>query len=199
MNLKDFGVVGNFLHWVKNPFLSTYISGTTTILAGLTAFLVYRKQKSDKKRAAALLIFHEIIYADQIAKNAGEMDGIKFHLRLLPSQNWLLNKHLFTSDFNREELQLIDLFYARASDIDRLMNAVNNQMNNIASNDLRILNSHIALGNANFDGTSKITHVRIKLLKDEIVQSSLVGSSVLHRLDTLSLSSLQKIKRSFKN
>lgn len=198
MKLENYGVVGNFMHWIKNPFLSTYISATTTILAGLIALFVYRKQKSDTKRAAALLIFHEIVYADQIAKNAGEIEGIKYYLRLLPSQNWLMNKHLFTPDFNREELQLIDQFYARATDIDRLMDAISSQLNNLPATDLRSMNTRIALGIANDNGTSVMTHDRIRWLKREIVENSLIGTSVLKTLESQSMSKFQKIRKLYK-
>lgn len=198
MTQTDLGVIGNFLNWVRNPFLSDYISATTTILAGLLALIVYWKQKSDKRRAAAKLVYHEIIYADQIAKSAGEIEGIKYHLRLLPSQNWHLNKHLFTSQFNREELELIDVFYARGSDIDRLMDAISQQLNGLPSSDLSSMNARIAAGEANVDGTTVKTHQRIAWLKKEIVDNSLIGTTVLQTLDELTLSKLARVKRRFR-
>lgn len=195
---KDLGVIGNLIAWVKNPFQVNYISATTTIIAGLVALIVYWKQKSDRKRAAAKLVYHEIIYADQIAKNAGEIEGIKYHLRLLPSQSWYMNKHLFTSHFNREELELIDLFYARGTDIDRLMDAISQQLNGLPSSDLSSMNARIAIGVANVDGTTVKTHQRIAWLKKEIVDNSLIGTTVLQTLDNLSMSTSARIKRKFR-
>lgn len=195
---RDFGVIGNLWHWIQNPFLSPYLSGTATLLAGMVAWFVYLNQKADKKRAAARLVYHEIVYADQIARNAGKIEGIKYHLRMLPSQNWLLNKHLFIGDFNREQLQLIDEFYARASDIDRLMDSISLQLNSFPAADIKSMNTRIVLGFANTDGTTVSTHQRIAWLKEEIVAHSLLGTTVLDTLEGLTFSRWKRFIRKLK-
>lgn len=96
--------------------------GIITLLVGLVAILVYYKQKADRKRDAARLILQEIRYAEQRIRIAKDRSGeYQLSERILPTNNWSNNIHLFIRKLEETEIDTISRFYAKCLLIDRII------------------------------------------------------------------------------
>jgi hypothetical protein len=97
--------------------------GVVTFVVGFAAIYLYIKQRKDRKRDAASLILQEIRYAEQQIRNAKRTTPPTYFLasKLLPTNNWNDNIHLFIKDLNETEIDTISAFYAKATYIDSLI------------------------------------------------------------------------------
>jgi len=96
--------------------------GLITLVVGLSAIYLYLKQKADSKRDVAKLILQEIRYAEQQIRNSrrGAL-GYSLSSRLLPTNSWDDNIHLFIKDMKETEIDMISEFYSQAAFIDYLI------------------------------------------------------------------------------
>lgn len=103
-------------------FLNNNI-GVVTFLVGFVAIYLYIKQKTDKKRDSASLILQEIRYAEQQIRNYRNSQPNQYNLadRLLPTNSWNDNIHLFIQSMEENEIDMISSFYAKAKYIDFLI------------------------------------------------------------------------------
>ena len=88
--------------------------GLTTILTGLIVIAVYFWQKRDLKIQAARVLLTEIrIAEDRIEEIKDKIkSGSVFDFpSVFPSQNWKKYAHIFISDFDQDELKMINAFY----------------------------------------------------------------------------------------
>lgn len=94
--------------------LNNLFSGLATIITGGVAFYIYYSQKGDSKIQAARVLLTEIRIAeerideirDRIANNTTtDLPSI------FPTKSWKLYSHLFISDFDQDELKLINSFF----------------------------------------------------------------------------------------
>lgn len=96
--------------------------GLITLVVGLSAIYLYLKQKADSKRDIAKLILQEIRYAEQQIRNSGRGSrGYSLSSRLLPTNSWDDNIHLFITDMKETEIDMISEFYSQAAYIDYLI------------------------------------------------------------------------------
>jgi hypothetical protein len=97
--------------------------GVVTFVVGFTAIYLYIKQRKDRKRDAASLILQEIRYAEQQIRNAKVTTPPTYFLasKLLPTNSWNDNIHLFIKDLKETEIDTISAFYAKATYIDSLI------------------------------------------------------------------------------
>lgn len=96
--------------------------GLITLVVGLLAIYLYLKQKADSKRDIAKLILQEIRYAEQQIRNSGRgTRGYSLSSRLLPTNSWDDNIHLFIKDLKETEIDMISEFYSQAAYIDYLI------------------------------------------------------------------------------
>jgi len=96
--------------------------GSITLIVGLLAIYLYIKQKADRKRGTAKLILQEIRYAEQQIRNSGRGGrGYSLSSRLLPTNSWDDNIHLFIKDLKEIEIDMISEFYSQAAYIDSLI------------------------------------------------------------------------------
>lgn len=98
-----------------------------TLIVGTFAIFIYSKKTVSFKRDAASLILQEIRYAEQQIRNAREsINSFKYPLsiKLLPTNSWHENIHLFINDLKETDIDLISRFYARAIYIDKLINMI---------------------------------------------------------------------------
>jgi len=109
---------------------SNFFLALTTLVVGGFAIYLYLKQKEDKKRDAAKLILQEIRYAEQKIRKYREVKSYKLYDKLLPTNSWNDNIHLFIKELKETEIDLISDFYAKASYIDTLINIISQQKNN---------------------------------------------------------------------
>ncbi len=112
--------------FINSQFFSTLV----TLAVGFSAFFIYRKQKDDKKRDAAKLILQEIRYAESQVRTYRTTGGYSFAGKLLPTNNWNKNIHLFINDLKETEIDLISNFYSSAAYIDTVVNMISNIVNN---------------------------------------------------------------------
>jgi len=92
--------------------------GAITFLVGFIAIYLYIKQRIDKRRDAARLILQEIRYAEQQIRNSG---GYSLTSKLLPTNSWNDNIHLFIKDLKETQIDMISEFYSNATYIDYLI------------------------------------------------------------------------------
>ena len=96
--------------------------GLVTLLVGGFAIYLYLRQRKDKKRDAAGLILQEIRYAEQQIRNSQRgARGYSLSSKLLPTNSWNDNIHLFIKDLKETEIDLISGFYSQATFIDYLI------------------------------------------------------------------------------
>lgn len=102
-------------------FLNSNLS-VVTLAVGLFAIYLYLKGKKDYKRDAARLILQEIRYAEQQIRNSGRgLRGYSLAAKLLPTNNWNNNIHIFTKDLKETEIDMVGEFYSKATYIDFLI------------------------------------------------------------------------------
>lgn len=93
--------------------------GLVTLSAALVAFIIYSRQKWDKKRNAANTIFIEIKTAEDALENIknalNKTDGayIPDDIFLMPVETWTSNRHDFVKDFRDHEWRAIDNFFTK--------------------------------------------------------------------------------------
>ena len=93
---------------------TSFFEGLATIITGLLAYLVYTKQKRDTKIQAARVLITEIrIVEDRVDQIKAKLnDSISYDLPpIFPSKSWKRYAHLFISDFDQDELKLLNSFY----------------------------------------------------------------------------------------
>jgi hypothetical protein len=110
---------------------SEFFIALVTLLVGATAFILYIKQRRDNKSDSALLILQEIRYAEQVFRMSTQAGTMNFPIyeKLLPTNNWNRNIHLFLNELEETELDLISRFYSKASYIDLLVNKISDFKN----------------------------------------------------------------------
>ncbi len=110
---------------------SELFTALITLFVGITALALYTKQRSDYKSDAALLILQEIRYAEEIFRLGTHSKTVNFslYLRMLPTNNWNKNIHLFLNDLEETELDLISRFYSKCSYIDSLVSKISDERN----------------------------------------------------------------------
>lgn len=160
-----------------SQFISTLLAALVT---GLFALMVYFHQKSSFKRDAALLILQEIRFAEAQVKKYNPTVGFQFYEKLLPTDNWNKNIHLFVNDFEESQIDAISLFYAKTHYLDdvitkfselvltnKLVPTINVIQNNAASNQSPIVPVRIPAQDL-LDGV-------VFGLKMELIHNSAVG------------------------
>lgn len=96
--------------------------GIITLFVGIIAIYLYLKQKSDRKRSAARLILQEIRYAEQQIRNSGRgARGYALSSKLLPTNSWNDNVHLFAKHLKETQIDMISEFYSKTIYIDSLI------------------------------------------------------------------------------
>lgn len=101
---------------------STFLQTLVTFVVGCAALITYFLQKRDKKRTAALMLLLEIQQVEGAAQSAreyirqGDLEAID--TRLLLSDTWDQNKHLFSRLLDKDEWDVVTRFYNTARLLD---------------------------------------------------------------------------------
>ncbi len=122
-------------------FNSQFFIALVTLIVGSFAIFLYLKQKEDYKRQAASLILQEIRYAEQLirASNQGNLGYIYgLAAKLLPTNSWNDNIHLFLNDLEETEIDLISRFYSKTAYLDVLISKVSDFKNQPTSQQSQI-------------------------------------------------------------
>jgi len=95
-------------------FNSNFFAGIATIITGGVAIFVYFWQKIDSKVQAARVLLTEIRIAedriDQIRDKIMNRSTTDLP-SIFPTDNWKKYSHIFISDFDQDELKLLNDFY----------------------------------------------------------------------------------------
>lgn len=103
--------------------------GVVTFIVGFLAIYIYIKQKADKKRDTAKLILQEIRYAEQQIKKYKDFKSYNMPNKLLPTNSWNDNIHMFVKDLKETDIDLITAFYAKTAYIDTLIIKISDYKN----------------------------------------------------------------------
>ncbi len=99
---------------------SNFFIGIVTLLVGLVAFRIYKKQKLDAKRDAANVILLEIQSAEQQLQIVNQNpDTLSETLLLMKNSSWDKYRYLFVRDFDRNEWDKVSDFYNKCILYDR--------------------------------------------------------------------------------
>jgi len=111
------------MNW--DSFLNSSLPSTlATVLAAFVAFLVYRKQKADTKRDAAKIILQEIRRAEDIISDYKQNGGYQFAKKIIATNSWSKNLHLFVGDLDNDELDRISNLYSTGEYLDTLIKEI---------------------------------------------------------------------------
>ncbi|MDZ7786267.1 MAG: hypothetical protein U5L95_04065 [Candidatus Saccharibacteria bacterium] len=111
-----------FVNFLNSNFLQTFV----TFIVGLFAFLIYRRQKNDRKVAAANSIFLEIQHIESCIpklKEATRRGSLNLDLNIIRDDSWSKYSHLFSSNFDKDEWETITDFYQNAKVLDESIKA----------------------------------------------------------------------------
>lgn len=106
----------------ENFLNSDFFVGLVTLLVGLVAFRIYRKQKIDQKKDAANVILLELETAEQKLQriNSARADDLNRlpNIYLMEESSWDKFRYLFVKDFDRNEWDKITDFYSKCKSYD---------------------------------------------------------------------------------
>lgn len=106
--------MSNIWNFVNSQFFIALV----TLIAGLTAWFVYQRQRNDKKRDIANSILSDIQYAekavDRVRNYIRDTDKSDVSVQIIQQNSWVTHKHLFSSDFDEDEWNAINNFYSNA-------------------------------------------------------------------------------------
>ncbi len=89
-----------------------YLSSVVTIVVGLFAFGIYQLGKRHERKAAATILMLDIRQAEQAVLFLLEKNVIDKNMKpVLHENNWAKYKHLFASDFNTDDLSVLNRFF----------------------------------------------------------------------------------------
>lgn len=109
-----------------------------TLVVGSFALILYRKQFTDEKQRAAQTIYSEISSAENKLKGirsrffATEQPALESDT-IMPYASWSKYKHLFFTDLNTEQWNLVDEFYNNCSAYDSAVNLNKRNISQIIS------------------------------------------------------------------
>ena len=108
--------MGNVINFLNSNFFVALV----TLVGGLVAYFLYKKQKNDFKRDTAGIIVTELRYAEKI------IDGIKNgklqeFQTILPNNNWNKFNYMFMKDLDSDELDLMSSFYNQCNILDNAL------------------------------------------------------------------------------
>lgn len=103
--------------------------GFVTFVVGFSAIYLYIRQRVDRKRDAASLILQEIRFAEQYIRNYKSQKSYNMSDKVLPTNSWNDNIHLFIKDLEQNEADLISRFYSKAAYLDILIGKISDFKN----------------------------------------------------------------------
>lgn len=141
---------------------SNFFTSLITFIAGVVAFVVYFKQRNDKKRDVANALLSEIRSAERAIEKVRDYvrdtDRSDANINVLDHNSWAEYKYMFSGDLDEDQWKEISEFYSNAElldDIIRQSNAVfEDNAEKIRSNMQRVLADLIEISTVNNNGDS---------------------------------------------
>ena len=113
---------------------SDILASVTTLIVGSIAIVLYFKQKIDHEKDSAKLILQEIRYAEQRIRNFRDVGAYPLSDKLLPTNSWHKNIHLFVGKLKETEIDLISKFYSNSAYLDIVISKISDKKNDILIN-----------------------------------------------------------------
>lgn len=107
--------------YASNFLQSNFFLALVTLVVGGFAIYLYIKQNADTKRDAAKIVLQEIRRAEDIISDYKQSGGYQFAKKIIATNSWNKNIHLFVSDFENDELDRISNLYSTGEYLDRLV------------------------------------------------------------------------------
>jgi hypothetical protein len=141
---------------------SNFFTSLITFIAGVVAFVVYFKQRNDRKRDVANALLSEIRSAERAIEKVRDYvrdtNKSDANIKVLDRNSWAEYKYMFSGDLDEDQWKEISEFYSNAElldDIIRQSNAVfEDNAEKIRSNMQRVLADLIEISTVNNDGDS---------------------------------------------
>jgi len=109
-----------FYLFVNSNFFLAFV----TLLVGGIAIMLYLVQKINKKRDAARIIVQEIRRAEDIISDYKETGSYQFAKKIIATNSWAENIHLFVGDLDNDELDKISDLYSTGEYLDNLVGEI---------------------------------------------------------------------------
>lgn len=116
---------------MMNFLYSNLFTSLVTFVVGSFAIGLYIKQKIDQEKDSAKLILQEIRYAEQQIRNFKALGSYSLADKLLPTNSWHKNIHLFVGKLKETEIDLISRFYSNAAYLDVVISKISDKKNEI--------------------------------------------------------------------
>lgn len=122
-------------------YLSIWLGPAVTFFVGCFAIGLYIQQRRDYKRDIALLIRQEIRYAEQQIGNSRSFspkgDNYPLAIKILPTNSWYKNIHLFANDFEESQRDAISKFYAQVEYMDYIIQGISEYKMSIFNEEIK--------------------------------------------------------------
>ncbi len=96
-------------------FFENIFNGFATLATALTALIIYLYNRRDRKVEAASILLNEINIAEREINNIKQNKAISDYTFIIPSSHWEEFQHLFTKNFDSDELRVISDFFKSCS------------------------------------------------------------------------------------
>lgn len=118
-----------------------------TLAAGFIVYLVYLKQKRDKKRDIANAILSEIrsaeIAIDKVKDYVRDNEKVDINIKIVEYNSWTKYRYIFSNDLDGDQWREISNFYSNAELLDEVIRQANSvfegNADKIRSNMQRVL------------------------------------------------------------
>lgn len=137
--------------------MESYITAGVTLLVGLVALEVYRRQKRDEKKNAARILLVEIENAERqlsVIRESGNDKTLSENSRLMSSSSWEKYRHMFGQNFTSREWDTVSDFYNRCLQYDKAVEYDGSSFYHDIEAFRTSVNNALALGVANIIATN---------------------------------------------
>lgn len=108
-----------------NAFVnSNFFLALVTLIVGGIAISLYLVQKSNRKRDSARIIVQEIRRAEDIISDYKKTGSYQFAKKIIATNSWAKNIHLFVGDLDNDELDKISDLYSTGEYLDNLVGEI---------------------------------------------------------------------------
>lgn len=112
-----------YQYWI-NSYQSSALIGLSFILSSLYIVNSYKRQKQERLKKGARVLLAEIRFAEKsLEELAHKLTNYVYgeYPSVLPHNGWNKSKSLFASDFDQDELDMMQTFYATCEEIEEFI------------------------------------------------------------------------------
>lgn len=88
-----------------------YLNSIITLITGLLAWLIYLYKKRAEKKEIVTILLNEIRTAEKEISKLQKSNLVTDYTFILPSNHWNNSQHLFTNNFDSDEMDKISEFF----------------------------------------------------------------------------------------